>query len=65
MIVICLVASCVEYRRSASLGEGQAPRAAHFQRGEADNINNWVIVRSDGTGEGNFVGKFLDGYNPK
>lgn len=28
-------------------------------------IDNWVIVRPDGTEEGNYVGKFLDTYKPK
>ena len=28
------------------------------------NIDNWVIVRPDGTEEGNYVGKFLDHYKP-
>jgi len=27
-------------------------------------IDNWVIVRPDGTEEGNYVGKFLDHYKP-
>jgi hypothetical protein len=27
-------------------------------------IDNWVIVRPDGIGEGNYVGKFLDHYTP-
>jgi hypothetical protein len=28
-------------------------------------IDNWLILRPDGTEEGNYVGKFLDHYNPK
>jgi uncharacterized protein YegJ (DUF2314 family) len=28
-------------------------------------IDNWVIVRPDGTEEGNYVGKFLDHYKPQ
>jgi uncharacterized protein YegJ (DUF2314 family) len=28
-------------------------------------IDNWVIVRPDGTEEGNYVGKFLDHYKPR
>lgn len=28
-------------------------------------IDNWLILRPDGTEEGNAVGKFLDTYNPK
>jgi hypothetical protein len=28
-------------------------------------IDNWIILRPDGTEEGNFVGKFLDTYKPK
>ncbi len=28
------------------------------------DIDNWVIVRPDGTEEGNYVGKFLDTYKP-
>lgn len=30
-----------------------------------DEIMNWVIVRPDGTEEGNYVGKFLDHYKPQ
>jgi hypothetical protein len=30
-----------------------------------DKIDNWVIVRPDGTEEGNYVGKFLDHYKPE
>jgi hypothetical protein len=30
-----------------------------------DKIDNWVIVRPDGTEEGNYVGKFLDHYKPQ
>jgi hypothetical protein len=29
------------------------------------NIDNWVIVRPDGTEDGNYVGKFLDHYKPQ
>lgn len=28
-------------------------------------IDNWLILRPDGTEEGNFVGKFLDHYKPR
>jgi uncharacterized protein YegJ (DUF2314 family) len=42
----------------------------HHQRGQQltvpeSEIDNWVIVRPDGTEEGNFVGKFLDHYKPQ
>jgi hypothetical protein len=30
-----------------------------------DKIDNWVILRPDGTEEGNYVGKFLDHYKPR
>src|SRR5205814_5473500 len=28
-------------------------------------IDNWLILRPDGTEEGNYVGKFLDHYKPR
>jgi uncharacterized protein YegJ (DUF2314 family) len=30
-----------------------------------NKIDNWLILRPDGTEEGNYVGKFLDHYKPK
>jgi uncharacterized protein YegJ (DUF2314 family) len=29
------------------------------------DVRDWLILRPDGTEEGNYVGKFLDHYNPK
>lgn len=32
---------------------------------DESQIDNWVIVRPDGSEEGNYVGKFLDHYKPR
>lgn len=45
----------------------QLSLVSHYQTGQRitvpeSAIDNWVIVRPDGTEEGNFVGKFLDHY---
>ncbi|MEY2577034.1 MAG: hypothetical protein QOF80_2521 [Verrucomicrobiota bacterium] len=43
---------------------------AGYKRGELISVSeseiiNWLIARSDGSEEGNYVGKFLDHYKPK
>jgi hypothetical protein len=35
----------------------------HYTFPEAE-LRDWLITKPDGTEEGNFVGKFLDGYEP-
>jgi hypothetical protein len=46
----------VEVVRGFHLGD-------HYSFPESD-LRDWLIAKPDGTEEGNFVGKFLDGYEP-
>lgn len=56
--------------RITGLIENELRTVKQFKTGQRitipeSKIDNWVIVRPDGTEEGNYVGKFLDHYKPQ